>query len=77
MMARLIDARPWRPRRQGPPGRLRDVAAGARGDLPPVRADGPDFSYVPPRIVVVGHIRNLSTGSSSSGKSDANSQFYW
>jgi hypothetical protein len=74
MMARLMNVRPWR---QGPPGRLRGVAADARGDLQAVREDSPDFSYVPPRIMVVGRIRNLSTGSSSSGKSDANSQFYW
>jgi len=74
MMARLINVRPWRP---GPPARLRGVPGAASDDVQAVRVGGPDFSYVPPRIMVVGRIRNLSTGSSSSGKSDANSQFYW
>jgi hypothetical protein len=74
MMARLINVRSWR---QGPPGRPRGVPAAASDDLQAIRVGAPDFSYVPPRIMVVGRIRNLSTGSSSSGKSDANSQFYW
>ena len=74
MMARRINVRPWR---EGLPGRLRGVPASPSDDLQAVRDGRSDFSYVPPRIMVVGRIRNLSTGSSSSGKSDANSQFYW
>jgi hypothetical protein len=73
MMARLINIRSWR---SGPPGHLRGEDA-AIGRSQPVRAGSMDFSYVPPKIMVVGRIRNLSTGSSSSGKSDANSQYYW
>jgi hypothetical protein len=74
MMARPIHMRPWR---QVLSAGLRGVPATASDDVQTVRAGGPDFSYLPPRIMVVGRIRNLSTGSSSSGKSDANSQFYW
>ena len=74
MMARLMNVLPWR---QGPPGSLRGVPAGAAEDPLAVRIGRRDFSYEPPRISVLGSIRNLSTGSSSSGKSDANSQFYW
>ena len=36
-------------------------------------ADG----YEPPRITVIGNVRDLTGGSASSGKSDANSQYYW
>jgi hypothetical protein len=34
-------------------------------------------AYEPPGISLVGHVRDLVKGSSSSGKSDANSQYYW
>ena len=74
MMARFMAVRPWR---LGPPGRSRSVPPAACDDLRAVGSGRPDFSYEPPRIMVVGRIRNLSTGSSSSGKSDANSQYYW
>jgi hypothetical protein len=74
MMSRFMN---MRLRRQGPPRRLPDVATGTRTDLPTARNVGLDFSYAPPSIMIVGRVRNLSTGSSSSGKSDANSQFYW
>jgi hypothetical protein len=33
--------------------------------------------YEPPRIMVIGNVRDLTTGSSSSGNKDANSQYYW
>lgn len=33
--------------------------------------------YEPPQLVVIGNVRDLTTGSSSSGKKDANSQYYW
>jgi len=33
--------------------------------------------YEPPCVVDVGHVRELTGGSSSSGKADANSQYYW
>ncbi len=35
------------------------------------------YGYESPRLVVIGPARKLSTGSSSSGKADANSQYYW
>lgn len=33
--------------------------------------------YEPPRIVEIGHVRELTGGSSASGSADANSQYYW
>ncbi|TDB97927.1 lasso RiPP family leader peptide-containing protein [Actinomadura sp. 7K534] len=33
--------------------------------------------YEPPAVLDVGSIRDLVKGSSPSGKSDANSQYYW
>lgn len=33
--------------------------------------------YEPPQVVVIGTIRDLTSGSSSSGRTDANSQYYW
>jgi len=33
--------------------------------------------YEPPKMRVLGSVRVLTTGSSSSGKKDANSQYYW
>lgn len=33
--------------------------------------------YESPRLMVIGQARKFSTGSSSSGKADANSQYYW
>jgi hypothetical protein len=40
------------------------------------QCEGPG-RYEPPRIMVIGNVRDLTTGSSSSGKKDANSQYYW
>jgi hypothetical protein len=37
----------------------------------------PVYEYESPRLMVVGGVRKFSTGSSSSGKADANSQYYW
>jgi hypothetical protein len=34
-------------------------------------------SYETPRIIVIGKVRKLTTGSASSGNQDANSQYYW
>ena len=34
-------------------------------------------TYEPPRLMVIGTVRDLTTGSSSSGNKDANSQYYW
>jgi hypothetical protein len=39
-------------------------------------ADGAG-SYDPPRVLVLGSVRDLTTGSSASGNKDANSQYYW
>jgi len=33
--------------------------------------------YEPPRLIVIGNVSALTTGSSSSGNKDANSQYYW
>jgi hypothetical protein len=35
------------------------------------------YGYESPRLMVIGRARKFSTGSSSSGKADANSQYYW
>jgi hypothetical protein len=35
------------------------------------------YGYESPRLTVIGRARKFSTGSSSSGKADANSQYYW
>ena len=37
----------------------------------------PVHPYEPPRLLVIGSVHSLTTGSSSSGKKDANSQYYW
>jgi hypothetical protein len=34
-------------------------------------------TYEPPQIIVIGSIRETTTGSASSGRTDANSQYYW
>lgn len=38
---------------------------------------GATVDYEPPRITVIGYVRDLTGGSASNGKSDANSQYYW
>ncbi len=46
-------------------------------------APGPDEiaqlkrGYERPRLLVIGDIRSLTAGSTSSGNKDANSQYYW
>lgn len=35
------------------------------------------YGYESPRLMVIGRARKFSTGSSSSGNADANSQYYW
>lgn len=42
-----------------------------RGAAPPVRR------YEKPQVIVIGDVRFLTAGSASSGKQDANSQYYW
>lgn len=72
---RIIDFR-WR-RRILPEGEMRADAANRAG----VRAADDDIylagGYEPPRLMVAGRVRRISTGSSASGRSDANSQYYW
>ena len=41
------------------------------------REDYSAYGYESPRLMVIGRARKFSTGSSSSGKADANSQYYW
>jgi hypothetical protein len=43
-------------------------------ELSEIQAPG---SYETPRIIVIGKVRKLTTGSASSGNQDANSQYYW
>ncbi|MGW7197002.1 lasso RiPP family leader peptide-containing protein [Streptomyces chryseus] len=38
---------------------------------------GRDDSYSPPVVVDLGHVREVTLGSSSSGTADANSHYYW
>jgi hypothetical protein len=45
--------------------------------LTAARADYSAYGYESPRLMVIGRARKFSTGSSSSGKADANSQYYW
>jgi hypothetical protein len=45
--------------------------------LTAAREDYSAYGYESPRLTVVGQARKSSTGSSSSGKADANSQYYW
>jgi hypothetical protein len=33
--------------------------------------------YESPRVIIIGNVRDLTAGSASSGKQDANSQYYW
>ncbi|WP_020670786.1 lasso RiPP family leader peptide-containing protein [Amycolatopsis nigrescens] len=37
--------------------------------------DEPD--YESPLLIDLGHVRDVTLGSSSSGSADANSQYYW
>jgi hypothetical protein len=37
----------------------------------------PAREYEPPCVVDIGHVRELTGGSSGSGNADANSQYYW
>ena len=37
----------------------------------------PIVEYESPCIIDIGHVRELTGGSSSSGSADANSQYYW
>lgn len=60
------------------PGRRCLDRSPAAADVPESGAgpDGPE-TYKKPRIMVIGDVRDLTTGSSSSGNKDANSQYYW
>ncbi|CAM5716721.1 lasso RiPP family leader peptide-containing protein [Streptomyces fumanus] len=53
------------------------AADGGSGTLP----DGPppdqDAAYVSPSLVALGHVRDLTLGSSPNGNADANAQYYW
>jgi hypothetical protein len=63
----------------------RPLSTAKGSDSAPCREDRPivsqgnysAYGYESPRLMVIGHIRKLSTGSSSSGNADANSQYYW
>jgi hypothetical protein len=37
----------------------------------------PEDTYEPPQLIPLGHVREVTLGSSSGGKADANSQYYW
>ncbi|KFZ77609.1 hypothetical protein ED92_37780 [Amycolatopsis sp. MJM2582] len=36
-----------------------------------------EAGYEPPLLFDLGHVRELTLGSSSSGSADSNSQYYW
>ncbi|MFF0067050.1 lasso RiPP family leader peptide-containing protein [Streptomyces sp. NPDC005279] len=40
-------------------------------------ADRHRDAYDPPAVVDLGHVREVTLGSSSSGNADANSHYYW
>jgi hypothetical protein len=40
------------------------------------RAETPR-TYESPQVIVIGKIRDITTGNASSGNADANSQYYW
>ncbi|WP_106964091.1 lasso RiPP family leader peptide-containing protein [Streptomyces flavidovirens] len=51
---------------------------GAQQPQPLAAADlDRDDSYAPPVVVDLGHVREVTLGSSSSGTADANSHYYW
>lgn len=47
------------------------------GQLADPLLDTAEPNYEPPAVLDVGTIRDLVKGSSASGSSDANSQYYW
>jgi hypothetical protein len=47
------------------------------GHLTAARENYSAYGYESPRVMIIGRARKFSTGSSSSGKADANSQYYW
>jgi hypothetical protein len=72
---RIIDLR-WRRRKL----RGSEVRNGAAHQADSHAVDDDDYlasGYESPRLLVAGRVRSVSTGSSASGKSDANSQYYW
>ena len=48
-------------------------SAASSADAAPESAD----AYEPPQIIVIGNVRDITAGSASSGRRDANSQYYW
>ncbi|TYB44223.1 lasso RiPP family leader peptide-containing protein [Actinomadura chibensis] len=54
-------------------GRTDQGADHPAGPLPKIT----ESRYEPPAVLDVGTIRDLVKGSSASGASDANSQYYW
>lgn len=59
--------------------RPHDAHASAREDVCAhiSAASQPAGNYEPPQVLVIGDVRELTTGSASSGSADANSQYYW
>ncbi|MEU2062361.1 lasso RiPP family leader peptide-containing protein [Streptomyces sp. NPDC013455] len=53
------------------------AAEDGNGTLP----DGPppdqDTAYVSPSLTDLGHVRDVTLGSSPNGNADANAQYYW
>jgi len=47
------------------------------GHLTAARENYSAYGYESPRVMIIGRARKFSTGSYSSGKADANSQYYW
>jgi hypothetical protein len=55
----------------------RDAADTDGEGLPTADDLRPAGRYETPQITVIGSVRDLTTGSTSSGSKDANSQYYW
>ncbi|MFF9089929.1 lasso RiPP family leader peptide-containing protein [Streptomyces sp. NPDC014991] len=51
-----------------------DEGKGTLPDGPPLSEDIP---YVSPVLIDLGHVRDVTLGSSPNGNADANSQYYW
>lgn len=40
-------------------------------------SSGERLAYVPPELIDLGHVREVTLGSSPNGNADANAQYYW
>ena len=53
-------------------------SSGAAGQPAPDDEDSCSTTeYDPPRVIDIGHVRELTKGSAATGNADTNSQYYW